>query len=472
VTASALRAKPASTGRRGTAARPQSAARRPLMLSGLLGATAAAGVGLAALTVLVVAGWIAAPHASAGLTGALRTCATLWLVAHHVGISVRGAGRIGMLPLGLVLLPGLLLWRAGRWVVRSSGAASLGQAAMAALAVAAPYSLISGLLAVAARSRLAAPSLPQAMLAGFAVALVAAGLGAARALTPWSGLGGYLPARLRAVLAGGTASLAVLTGAAAILAAVSLAAHVHQYTALTNSLAPGPVGSVLLLAAEIGYLPNAVIWALTFTLGSGFAVGTGTIVTPTGTAVGALPQFPLLAALPHSAHGSPSGMLTALLLAVPYLAGAAGGLLCARAAPTPALEAAPMWGFCCGLVVGPVVGVLAIFAGGPLGDGRLTAIGPSAWQASTLAALEVGVAAAVAAGLANWRLVRAPGRRSRTAQPASRAAGASAAADGSGSRAASRPGVAGLGKNIIYLNRWPADRAVPRDKGKGPAGLP
>ena len=78
----------------------------------------------------------------------------------------------------------------------------------------------------------------------------------------------------------------------------------------------------------------------------------------------------------------------------------------ARAAPSPAVEVVPLWGFACGAATGCVIGVLAAFSGGPLGSGRLAAVGPSGWQAAVVAVLEVGVAAAVAAGLANWLRVR------------------------------------------------------------------
>ena len=60
----------------------------------------------------------------------------LWLVAHHVGFTVRGAGRIGLLPLGLVLLPGALLAMAGRWVVRAGAVTRLRHVGYAAIALA------------------------------------------------------------------------------------------------------------------------------------------------------------------------------------------------------------------------------------------------------------------------------------------------------------------------------------------------
>src|SRR5262249_59529627 len=113
VTASALRQGSKERSRSAPAGegRPEGARRR--LAAGASGACTAAGLGLAVVTVLVTAGWIAAPHVGLGLVGVVRTAAVLWLVGHHVAVQVHGAGRIGMLPLGLVALPGALLWRGG-----------------------------------------------------------------------------------------------------------------------------------------------------------------------------------------------------------------------------------------------------------------------------------------------------------------------------------------------------------------------
>src|SRR5215472_12897558 len=182
---------------------------RPLAVTGAIAACAAAGIGIAVLTLLVLAGWIAAPHAGLGLTGVLRTAALLWLIGHHVGFTLPGVGRIGMLPLGLVLLPGALLWRAGRWVVSSGGVLRLRHVGYAAVALAVPYALIAGALALAVTSKLAAPSPVQAVVAGFLLALTAGGLGAARQLAPWRNLAALLPGRARSVILGCTGALAV-----------------------------------------------------------------------------------------------------------------------------------------------------------------------------------------------------------------------------------------------------------------------
>lgn len=379
---------------------------RPLAITGAIAACAAAGIGIAVLTMLVLVGWIAAPHAGLGLTGVLRTAALLWLIGHHVGFTLPGVGRIGMLPLGLVLLPGALLWRAGRWVARAGGVCKLGHVGYAALALAVPYAMVAAALALASSSARAAPSLPEAVVCSFLLALTAGGLGGARGIAPWTELAGLLPARLRSLTAGTAAALAVLTAAGGLLAGASLAAHLGEFREVNQSLAPGAVGGALLLLAQLAYVPNVIAWAISFTLGPGFAFGTGTVIAPTGSALGQLPAFPLLAALPQGGHSAVPPLLSVAVLAVPYLAGVFGGLLTVRAAPILALETAPLWGFVCGALTGCVLGIMAAFAGGPLGNGRLTAVGPSAWQVGVVAALDVGVAAAVTAGVANWLRLR------------------------------------------------------------------
>ena len=125
----------------------------------------------------------------------------------------------------------------------------------------------------------------------------------------------------------------MLTGAGAILAGASLATSIGGFRSVDVALAPGLVGGVLLLLAQIAYVPNAVVWSICYTLGPGFAFGTGTVVAPTGSALGPLPMLPMLAALPAGAHSSVPGWVSLLMLSVPYLAGAFGGLLTARAAP-------------------------------------------------------------------------------------------------------------------------------------------
>ncbi len=428
---------------------------RPLAVTGAIAACAAAGAGLAALTLLAAIGWIAAPHATVGrgLPGVLRTAIQLWLVGHHVGFFLRGTGQVGLLPLGLVLLPGALLWRSGRWVVRTGEVARLRHVGYAALALALPYGLLAGALAVASRTALSAPSPAQAAGAGFLLALIAGGLGGARALAPWGRLIALLPDRVRCVVVGAVGALAVLAGTGALLVAVSLVTHATGFRLASDELSPGLVGSALLLLASLAYLPNAVVWAMAYVIGPGFAFGAGTVLAPTGSVLGPVPLFPMLAALPAAQpgpHAAGPGAASLAVLAVPYLAGAFGGLLTVRTAPSPTIEAAPLWGLACGAAAGCVTGALAVFSGGPLGTGRLAVVGPSGWQVALVATLEIGISAAIVAGIANWLLIRR-----RRAEPAARPEAPGRAAELDGHR--------------IYVNPWtdgeheaqPPDHPVP-----------
>jgi hypothetical protein len=258
-------------------------------------------------------------------------------------------------------------------------------------------------------------------------------------------------------------SLAVLTAGGSLMVGGSLAAHFGEFRALNAALAPGLVGGALLLLAQAAYLPNAICWAVCYSLGPGFAFGTGTVIAPTGLALGPLPEFPMLAALPGGAGGVP-GWVSVAVLGLPYLAGAFGGFLLARAAPMSSIEVAPLLGFACGAATGCVTGFWAAFSGGPLGSGRLATVGPSAWQAGVIVTLEVGVTAAISAGLVNWiKLRRAP---------------APAAPPGAGGRRSSHGTVldpAGeSGGHRIFVNPWASDEEhePSRPAPRGPSALP
>jgi hypothetical protein len=386
---------------------------RPMLMAGGLAALAAAGGSLAVLATLTLIGWITAPHVGlgGGLAGALRSAGLLWLVAHHVEVTVHGVGRIGLLPLGLVLLPAALIERAGRWMTHEGHVTRLMQVVPVAVSIAFPYALFSGAVAVASSTPVAAPSLWQAVTVGFLIALLAGGFGAARGLAPLRKLAGRVPPRPRSLILGTIAALAALAAAGALLAAASLLVHLTAYKAAVAALNPGAGGSVLLLLASLCYLPNSVIWAVAYMLGPGFSFGIGTAVSPAGSALGAIPAFPMLAALPVDTTAAFPAWLGFFVLVMPYLAGALAGLMTVRIAPTPTLEAAPLWGLVSGSLAAVVIGIGAKISGGPLGAGRLASVGPAGGEAGLVAVLEVGVTAALVAGAANWLIIRHHVRR-------------------------------------------------------------
>ncbi|MEV0146667.1 MULTISPECIES: DUF6350 family protein [unclassified Nonomuraea] len=431
--------------------------RRPLPVSGMLAAAATLGVGLAALTTLTLVGWIAAPSGAlgSGLPGVFRTAAQIWLAAHHAGFAMPG-GRVGLLPLGLVVLPAILLYRAARWMARDADLrlrlparlpknsprekanarrrAQLVLVAQAGVSLAAPYALLAGLIALVARNEVTQPFIGEALLSHFTLAFLAGSVATARTIGPWRAMLRLLPGRVRALTVGTAVATAVLLVAGFALVLVAVVLNFGQVRELTNVLSPGFVGGLLLLLVQILYLLNVVIWALSYIAGPGFAIGTGTLVAPTGVQLGTVPSLPLLGALPDSGTVPPWMMA---VVALPFAAGALAGVVVARISPSPSYEAAPLWGFLTGVTTGLVAALLAALSGGPIGGGRLAAIGPSPWEVALSVALEVGVAAGISAGITNILLLnrRARAPLDKAAEPV-RKAGAAIA------RAASRVGLA------------------------------
>ncbi|MEV2276460.1 DUF6350 family protein [Nocardiopsis sp. NPDC049922] len=374
-----------------------------------MAAATAAGSGLAVIVTLTIAGWVAAPHAPFGeeIVELLQGAVLAWLVSHHVSFTIQD-GQFGLLPIGLVLIPALLLYRSGRWLARSCEIGRLRHVHRAALAIAGPYAAIAGTLALLARTDTVEPSMPRALVMGFVIAFLSGGLGALRQMMRERGVAvrallGLMPGRARSLLVGMGAATGSLLLGGLLLFLAALAVNLPEAVEATRALAPGVVGGALLLLVQLAYLPNAVVFAVCYALGPGFTMGAATVVAPTGVSVGPLPMFPMLAALP--ADGA-APVVSLAALAVPFAAGAVGGVLTQRSAPDVVSEAAPLWGFVCGVTTGMVCAALGELAGGSLGAERLTDIGPSSWQVGLVAALEVGAAAAIAAWIANWWYTR------------------------------------------------------------------
>lgn len=432
-------------------------ARRPLPVSGMLAAAATLGVGLAALTTLTLVGWIAAPSGAlgAGLPGVFRTAAQLWLAAHHAGFAIAG-GRVGLLPLGLMILPAVLLYRAGRWMARDADLrlrlparlpknspkeqadarrrAQLVLVVQAGVSLAAPYALLAGLIAVVASNEVTQPFIGEALLSHFLLAFLAGSLATARMIGPWRIMLRLLPERVRALTVGTAVATAVLLVSGLVLVLVAVVLNFGQVRQLSEVLSPGFVGGVLLVLLQLLYLLNTVVWAMSYIAGPGFAIGADTLVAPTGVQLGTVPSLPLFGALPESGT-VPVWMMA--VIALPFAAGAAAGVLVARIAPSPSYEAAPLWGFLTGVSTGLVAGVLAALSGGPIGGARLATVGPSPWEVAVSVALEVGVAAGISAGVTNLLLLN---KRARV--PLDKAAAPVRKAGAALAKAASKVGLA------------------------------
>ncbi|MEH0974632.1 DUF6350 family protein [Micromonospora sp. CPCC 205546] len=364
----------------------------------------AAGVaaGWAALTswlpVVVVLWLFQLSEGAASVSGALRAGLAGWLLGHGVPLDTV-AGPLGLAPLALTVLVVWRLTRAGVHASRAIGARggrSPRQALLAAGTVGVAYALLGVLAAVLAG---AAPV--RAGLTLLVLGTLAALVGSARTTNVAGLLATRAPEPLRDGIRTGLVAGLLLFGAGAGAAGLAVATGGGDAADLIGAYRTGVAGQAGITLVSLAYAPNATIWAVSYLLGPGFAVGTDTAVRTSEVSVGALPAVPLLAGLPRG----PIDGLGAGLLAVPVLAGmAAGWLLARRLLRLAADDRAPLrWGPLLGsaALAGPVAGLLlgaaAAASAGSLGGGRLAQVGPVAWQVAAVATAVVTVGALIGA---------------------------------------------------------------------------
>jgi hypothetical protein len=69
---------------------------------------------------------------------------------------------------------------------------------------------------------------------------------------------------------------------------------------LYESLHTGILGGFVVTAAQIAFVPVAVVWMVAWFAGPGFAIGADAVISPFVTTVGAVPAIPLLGIIPES----------------------------------------------------------------------------------------------------------------------------------------------------------------------------
>lgn len=361
---------------------------------GVVAAAWAAGAGLVALGIPLLLVWATDSRSGSGAGAATRAVGQLWLLGHGTAMRVPG-GTVGLMPLGLALLPLALLHRAGRHGARSLEVTGLAPAARLVVAIAFPYAVLCAVVAAASATPGVRPAPVQAVLGGLALAVLGAGSGVLRETGLLRPALALLPSRARGLLRATVVALGVLVAGGAAVSGASFVRHAGRASSLAAASDPGVVGGVALLALGLVCVPNAALWGASWLTGPGFAVGVGTTVGPFGTTLGAVPAFPVLAALPA---GPVPTWLGVVALAVPVGAGVLGGIVVARR-----LRCGPGRAALEGLALGPCAGaalaVLAWLSGGPVGGGRLVQVGPSPWQVGLAVLVEVGVGAAAAAAV-------------------------------------------------------------------------
>jgi hypothetical protein len=368
------------------------------------GALATALAGWIIVAGLAVVGWVAAGPGDIGQT--LRIGTRLWLLTN--GGSIRLAGlSLTVVPIGVSLLFSYMISRfarsAARYVRRSRDVGE--QRLRYAMATAA---VMTGCYAVAICAAGSASGAIGGRLVLGAVLIPACGSlwGSCRefkirVLARW-------PAWVRPVpYAVAAAAALLLVGGLAVLV-TGVWTHADRVGQLAGGLGAGAVGGVALWAAQLAFLPNAVIWSASYALGAGFTLGPHTVVSPAEVNLGLLPPVPVLGALPSGGVGDWSDLLW---LAVGLLAGGAAAWQVLRRRLGARFDETALVGGLAGVVAALVFVVVGWVAVGDLGDHRLSDVGPRLKQLLILAVTLLGLSG-MFFGLVFGLLRRLRGRRS------------------------------------------------------------
>jgi hypothetical protein len=361
-------------------------------------------IGLAIPLVPLTVLWAAQYGFGPDWSGFWRLSADAWLLGHGTDVRVAldaatvkslgipAAGTpfvITTAILGFSLLTVLLGRRAGHRIAET-GHRLLGEAVAVVV-----FALLSFGVAVSAGDVEARPSISQGTLLPtlvFALGLLIARAGTFPEWTRWRPDTRVI---VGAALRGGATAAAAVFTVAALAVAVMLLANYAQIITLYENLHTEGLGGLALTIAQILLLPNLVIWAASWLVGPGFAIGTGSLVSPLGTVLGPLPSIPVLGALPQGDWPFAFiGLLVPIIIG--FLIGAlTRGSLSSRLDSTGTLASIVQAGLGTGVVGGAIIGILAWASAGAIGPGRLQQAGPDPLVVGVFAAVELGVSTVV-----------------------------------------------------------------------------
>ena len=338
-----------------------------------------------------------------------RASADIWLLGHGVDVAMQldpgvaaalgltgadAAFPVTIAALGFAVLTLFLGIRAGRRVSETR------YRLVGEIAAVGTFALLSTLVTVSALYPFARPSIIQGIALPtlvFGIGVLIGSLRTARAAGDDSGssirdwIDDWHPdvrAAVGVALRGGAAAVAVIVGVAALAVGSLIAANYATIVSLYEGLHTEIFGGIAITGAQLAVLPNLVIWAASWLVGPGFAIGTGSLVSPLGTTLGPIPAIPVFGALPA---GDLSFGFVGLI--VPIAAGFLAGALLLPRLESRGVRSVVGAGLGTGVIAGLVLGILAAVSGGAAGPGRLADVGPDALAVGLWVALEVGLAA-------------------------------------------------------------------------------
>jgi hypothetical protein len=358
--------------------------RRPLVPLAFAGGVVAAASTLVVFMALGMVGWFLTDGGAHGAPrDGLRIGAFGWLLGHGSGVTVEGAA-ITVMPLGVTLICAWAIWRIGQRVGDSISGHGPDAAGISDGERDWTVPLASGLFAVGyvvtavlVVSLAATPATDPSTggVVGWSLALClfvgapAVAIGAGRAAI-WLAL---VPLPVRATLTLARTLLVAWLAVSLVAFAAALIVDFDTAANIMSQLDADAGDTVVFVALSLLILPNAVAFSGSYLIGPGFTVGTGTLVTPQSAVIGALPMFPMLAALPDN---GPAPAWTAWLLALPLLVAVLATVRVQRMFPTVRWDEGALRGCAGGIVAGIGFAVVAAFAGGAVGPGRMRDVDP------------------------------------------------------------------------------------------------
>ena len=319
---------------------------RPLALGAVLAGVGAPAVALSLLWFVGLVGWYADDGGSHGTTrSVLRVGADAWLLAHGSPLTLHHV-VVTASPLGLTLLCGYLTYRLARRAGAASDVDDLRTVGLGTVVLSGSYAAVALLTAVLAGSSSAEPGMGAAFLGGALVGGLFGGLGLLRGAGRGAELRRLIPVPALSIGYAAVTTVLLMTALGALLTAVGLVVHWSAAVEVVDQLRLDLTGGLLSLVLLAAVAPNVVLLAASYLLGSGFAFGAGTVISPAQVELGPVPSVPVLAALPD--NGWNPGWAIALI-AVPVLAAAAAAFVTGRTLPTSSYQSAAGRGLGAGL---------------------------------------------------------------------------------------------------------------------------
>lgn len=233
--------------------------------------------------------WATAGSATGNTGDPLRAALWIWLAAHQLPFSlalppVNASGYLSYLPLGALIFPVLAIRNGiARTIDRLDHDSSL--IPLARTMFAALYTFIGMLFAIFSSTSAVKPVWYVVPLFLLPITLISAATVGRRLV-------------FGQALLYSSRIIALLLGISSLIFGLSIFTHLSTVKNLTTVLEPGLLGGFLLLLLNILYLPNALVATLGYFSGAGFAVGSGSMISPWSFHLNSIPAFPLLGTLP------------------------------------------------------------------------------------------------------------------------------------------------------------------------------